>query len=103
MSYRTPMTYEQAKQTREKYAYLIGAPFGKYIVRDVIEHITVAPFKTSLQWFFAEVFRVYHSMEKSMKFYHGSEYDVILITHNSSNQNAIFLQDIHTYLKENGE
>ena len=94
------MTFKQAAEIRDKYAHLIGAPFGTYIIRDIVEHIAIAPFKTSMQWFFAEVFRLCHSVDKALSYYHGTEFDVILMTQHSSRECEVFIQDIHSYLRE---
>lgn len=83
------------------YQHLVGLPFdGKALGMGRIECVAVAPYDEAKKWLFAQYCREYEDAVKALRFYSGSEYDVVLLSRPMLRKRKILFRDLRGYLAE---
>jgi len=98
----TPLTLAQALKICQDYQYLNGSIFDRDTLgKGYIECIAVAPYEESKQWLFAQYYRECKDPIRSLQFYNGPEYDVIVLSIPILRKRGILYRDLRGYLQQN--
>jgi len=98
----SPLSAAQASMLCQDYQQLTGSIFDKgSLGKGYIECVAIAPFEESKQWLFAQYYREYRDAQKALKFYHGTEFDVIVLSIPFLRKRGILFKSLREYIQEN--
>ncbi len=99
---RTALTLEQAHAISLDYQYIIGSVYDKsQLGKGRIECIAIAPYDEAKQWQFAQYYREFRDPQKSIQFYKGDQYDVLVLSIPLLRKRGIHFLDLRSYVAEN--
>jgi len=98
---RRPFTLQQAIILCKHYQKLIGSHFDRWIPgKGTIECVAVAPFETSKQWQFAQFYKETKDPLRALRFYQGTDFDVVVLATPFLRKRNIHFKDIRAFLEE---
>ena len=96
-----PFTFKQAQAVCADHQYLIGSPVNKgWRVVGMIEAVVVTPFDNANKHLFIEEYKENRNGEKSLQFYKGGIYDVLVLSRSVISKSSIDATDLEKYLSE---
>ena len=99
---RIPLTKAQARDICRDFQFLIGQYFDKAAPgKGCIACIAVAPFEESRQWQFAQYYKEVRDAGRSLQFYTGNDFDVIVLALPLLRKRGIHFQRLSDFLKAN--
>jgi|SRR5690606_31095131 hypothetical protein len=98
---RTPFTFAQASVICRDYQHLCGRVIDPQVLgKGYVECVAVAPFDEAKKWLFAQYYKDNRDPVKSLRFYKGQEYDVIILSFPLLRKRGVCYADLRTFVAE---
>src|SRR5690606_8063047 len=96
-----PFTFKQAQAVCADHQYLVGGQINKgWRVVRTIEAVVISPFDNANKHLFIEGYKENRNGEKSLQFYDGGIYDVLVLSRSVISKSSLDATDLEKYLSE---